>query len=236
MKKSFFVIWIIFIFWLGYLLFYNSHINSFFSLETYTYNMQKYMPDVFLENNIIRDSFGLSYHHKWNKVFYGQNLLTWVKANNFIVLDQFWIDSLWHVYSQDMLLSWLDWKSVQFYPYNIYYIRDKNGFYFINWSRLDMLFPEWIFQVFTWISQTQFACDDKNFYIFWKVLSWIQSDQVLFFADNSEYFTASWNIFWWTLLLSGADVNTFQILSWPDIGYAKDKNHTYYLGKIVSEK
>lgn len=238
MKKTLIILWCVAVIAFWYVLYDFQKTDSYFSIEAYKTNMQKYLPDVMLGNDeTISKWLSYWYKHKGNSVFYQDVLLTWVKAKGFIVLEWFWIDNKWHVFSQSTLLSGLDWNSVQLYPYNIYYIHDKNGYYFIHWERLEILQPEWSFRTFTWILHIQFARDDTYLYYYWKSISWVNPDEVSFFDDSPDYFIASWQVFWWTTIVSGADAVSFQVLSWSDwtIWYAKDKNHNYYLGKIVSK-
>jgi len=216
---------------------YNEYIlDSNFSLKSYKENMNNYRPSYELpsdEDLLVGMNYG--FKHEWNSVFYNDIELVGVKAKWFIMLEQFGISKDGLVFHEERLLTGIDGKTIHLFPYNTYYIADKNWYYSIPWWNMKKINTNGDLHTYPWYLNTQFAYDDSSVYYYGDVLTWILPDKISFYENSIDYFLYSWVVYRGTKPCPTIDAESFVSSSGTNglMGYAKDRNQEYFMGKVV---
>ena len=175
-------------------------------------------------------------YHIWintygdKQVYYIQNTqmseeITNEDISSFRLLSEdFWI------YNNVIYGKWLaDYKydANTFEVLNYFYVKDKNGIYWVNIGGI-LLEIKWLDSETFEVLDYAYAKDKNSVYNYYKKLEW--ADLSTFEVINNTYLKDKNWVYFDGMILEGSDSNTFELLEKP---YSKDQNYVYRHSELL---
>lgn len=217
-------------------------VGRYFTIDKMNENFERYMPWVGfgtepLPKEYFKSMLEHSFHHRWYKLYYWDIYLSGASAIWFRSRDSFGIDKDGNFWHQSNIVSWVDGNSLQFFPENYSYVKDKDWIYTLNGThskKISIINPE-TFIPLADLFHNFYAKDDEHVYLMWEIITGAAPQDLSFF-DRSMYFRSNWKIFWYKQVVTWAHVDTFQVFfGMSGIGYWVDQYREYYRGKPITK-